>query len=459
MAVDAQGAPEERAVVEPAHALQAPSEVLRERATLVRSDLAGQGIDVVETAIFPGRPRPVGRIRVILPAAGVPETGDAGLEAILDRCGLRAYAAGVEEEAEDVLRMSLQLARPAPPGGEQDWVRRHEREAEACRAALADVVERCRSRGVQVIGADVRGDVAAGLFVLAPHAVLRLRLSTAAGVGLADPDPVLAAVRRRGLRASVKGAPVTATGTEFEVELKNDLYWGERIRLTPRFVAERLEAVRTELAAAGAEVADQVTGEDDGGLVRRVLVHRPSWQPAVSPVEPTGLVVALGVRGWRIRYLGPDGGEDELLDVGLAAPAAAVVDEIWPRLTWEVRHLGDPNWLMVAGTAVVASVVVPFVQALVGKAAEDAYMAVRTLIGRRLGRRLTTEPGGPAADEVDRNLVLIRDPEAGIELIAPANLPDEAVRQLVHLDPAELRDVVLVWDGQEGRWQRARERS
>ncbi|MEU6205760.1 hypothetical protein ABZ814_19525 [Micromonospora musae] len=455
MAVDAQGAPEDRAVVDPAHALQAPSEVLRERATLVRADLAGQGIDVVETAIFPGRRRPVGRIRVLLPAAGVPEAGDAGLAAILDRCGLRAYAAGVEEEAEDVLRMSLQLARPVPPDGERDWVRRHEREAEACRAALADVVEECRSRGVGVIGADVRGDVAAGVFVLAPHAVLRLRLSTAAGVGLADPAAVLAAVRRRGLLAAVRGVPVVTTSTEVGLELKSDLYWGERIRLTPRFVAERLEAVRTELAAAGAEVADQ----DDGGLVGRVLVHRPSWQPAVSPMEPTGLVVAVGVRGWRIRYLGPDGDEDELLDVGLAAPAAAVVDEIWPRLTWEVRHLGDPNWLMVAGTAVVASVVVPFVQALVGKAAEDAYTAVRTLIGRRLGRRLTTEPAGPAAGEVGRNLVLIRDPEAGIELIAPANLPDEAVRQLVHLDPAELRDVVLVWDGQEGRWQRASERN
>ncbi|WP_146228934.1 sel1 repeat family protein [Streptomyces sp. NWU339] len=123
-----------------------------------------------------------------------------------------------------------------------------------------------------------------------------------------------------------------------------------------------------------------------------------------------------------------------------------------------------PEFATVAVTALVTTAVVPFVQALVAKAAEDAYGQARSLVRRML--RGNGEPG-PAAEAVEEStgeeeprLLIADDAEAGITLFVWSNASDEALRALSSLDMDELAlrrpdrgRVRLVWHPGTGRWR------
>ncbi|MFI1398631.1 hypothetical protein [Streptomyces sp. NPDC020681] len=117
----------------------------------------------------------------------------------------------------------------------------------------------------------------------------------------------------------------------------------------------------------------------------------------------------------------------------------------------------------VAVTALVTTAVVPFVQALVAKAAEDAYGHARGLVRRMLRQdgepAPAGEPVGESSGEEEAGLLIADDAEAGITLFMWSNASDEALRALSSLDMDELTarrpdqgQVCLVWHPAPGRW-------
>ncbi|MGQ5638972.1 MULTISPECIES: tetratricopeptide repeat protein [unclassified Streptomyces] len=109
----------------------------------------------------------------------------------------------------------------------------------------------------------------------------------------------------------------------------------------------------------------------------------------------------------------------------------------------------------VVETAVVATAVIPFVQALVSKAAEDAYGQARALVQRMLGRSSTQSEATNGA-----TLLIADDPDAHITLCLWSDVTDEALRALASLDLDELTAqrpdrgrIRLVWNPAASRWQ------
>ncbi|MFS4092490.1 hypothetical protein [Streptomyces sp. AF1A] len=111
-----------------------------------------------------------------------------------------------------------------------------------------------------------------------------------------------------------------------------------------------------------------------------------------------------------------------------------------------------PDWALTALGAAAVQVVVPFVQSVVGKSAEDAYAALR----RRLSRRPTAvdeiPAQAPAQAPEATQYVCIADPDEDIQLIAPDPVPPAALRRLLHLDVAELRGRTFIWDESRQEW-------
>ena len=124
---------------------------------------------------------------------------------------------------------------------------------------------------------------------------------------------------------------------------------------------------------------------------------------------------------------------------------------------------GTPELATVAVTALVTTAVVPFIQALVGHAAEEAYGHARGLVSRMLRRdgepTPAADPDGESASEQEPRLLIADDAEAGITLFVWSNASDEALRALSSLDMDELTArrpdqgrVRLVWHPETGRW-------
>ncbi|MGW2698396.1 tetratricopeptide repeat protein [Streptomyces sp. NPDC001296] len=104
-------------------------------------------------------------------------------------------------------------------------------------------------------------------------------------------------------------------------------------------------------------------------------------------------------------------------------------------------------------TAVVTTAVVPFVQALVSKAADDAYGQARALI-RRMMRHT------PAPPETAHTLLIVDDTDAQITLCLWSDVTDEALRALASLNLDELTaqrpdrgQIRLVWNPAQARWR------
>ncbi|MFC8433395.1 tetratricopeptide repeat protein [Streptomyces sp. NPDC057253] len=126
-----------------------------------------------------------------------------------------------------------------------------------------------------------------------------------------------------------------------------------------------------------------------------------------------------------------------------------------------------PGWVEVIVTAVVTTALVPFIQTLVSKTADDAYGHARQFIQRLVRRNRTTSndsneeeaPNSPAAVEANVGLAIVQDPEANISLVLWSNASDEALRALSALDMNELTlrrpdqgQVHLVWHPASRSW-------
>jgi tetratricopeptide (TPR) repeat protein len=103
------------------------------------------------------------------------------------------------------------------------------------------------------------------------------------------------------------------------------------------------------------------------------------------------------------------------------------------------------DWSTVATTAVITAAGVPFLQAIMAKAGEDGYSAVRSAIqglSRRRQRR-------PAEDDRTNNVILH----------VPTNVPDDALRRLLSMDLAALRrasnarTIEVSWDDTRQEWK------
>lgn len=106
-------------------------------------------------------------------------------------------------------------------------------------------------------------------------------------------------------------------------------------------------------------------------------------------------------------------------------------------------------------TALATTAVVPFLQTLVTKAAEDAYPQIRALIARLFNR--SSRPG--PYDSSPHRLLLVQDDVKALELFLWADVSDDAIRALGELNLAELRalgandeGVRLAWDAGRGKW-------
>ncbi|MEV7890406.1 hypothetical protein ACWD3I_24385 [Streptomyces sp. NPDC002817] len=118
---------------------------------------------------------------------------------------------------------------------------------------------------------------------------------------------------------------------------------------------------------------------------------------------------------------------------------------------------GEPTHTIVA-TAVVTTALVPFIQALATKAAEEAYGAARSLISRLLHsdqRATTPPPSGPV-------FYVLQDPQSGTHLeLRTGRLDDEALHALTLTDLETLAapdpaggTVTIRWDDSVGLWRR-----
>jgi hypothetical protein len=127
----------------------------------------------------------------------------------------------------------------------------------------------------------------------------------------------------------------------------------------------------------------------------------------------------------------------------------AELDEVLPPPP-PPRFGGGPNTLAtVVITAVITSGVVPFVQAMIAKAAEESYNGLRRLLKTRFGK-VAHERDEPDRDD---QLLVVRPPEdepPGAVLQVWTDLPDEAIvalSQLLH----DLRTIQTPGDA-ETRW-------
>jgi hypothetical protein len=126
------------------------------------------------------------------------------------------------------------------------------------------------------------------------------------------------------------------------------------------------------------------------------------------------------------------------------ASAAEVMPTAWRLLHGgpdDDRDRGLPEWVWMAAGAGVTTVVTPFVQALVGKTAEDAYQAMRALLGR--SKRRETVHRWSLVDLDERTQFVMPDP-----------VPAEALRQLVAILRSGVTGHIMVWDDAEQRWKR-----
>ncbi|MEU6780078.1 hypothetical protein ABZ912_12800 [Nonomuraea angiospora] len=115
------------------------------------------------------------------------------------------------------------------------------------------------------------------------------------------------------------------------------------------------------------------------------------------------------------------------------------------------RALGD-----VIVTAIITAAVVPFVQTLMTKAAEDSYAAARSWLRRQFKK------GDP--EDRGETLLIVKDPDPGVNvtLYLKPDASDEALRALEHVDmdavAAEAKQdavtkVQVYWDESAGRWR------
>jgi hypothetical protein len=246
------------------------------------------------------------------------------------------------------------------------------------------------------------------------------------------------------------------------------LHEREKLRFLPppaarsSFPVSRLTAAAKRLTAK-TPASVETTGpfDTENGWQSRVTL-RETGRAHETDAAAKRIVLMLGSWGWAASGLGLLRSRRKLspdqLDDIVVRTARTWTGRHWPlvlQVTESRRpHEGDLEWSRAFGAvggwetavmaAAVASAVVPFVQAFASKAGEDTYQALRNLIRRH------AEP-----DTRTR----LYDPDADIYLVFDAPLPDEAIRQLARLKPAQLKGRPAEWDAEAKTWRLSRKNS
>lgn len=184
-----------------------------------------------------------------------------------------------------------------------------------------------------------------------------------------------------------------------------------------------------------------------------------------------------------VRYSTADGdwlislpdGRVRHIPVGDDVPNAAAIADLllWSDsggATTEPPVLRDlPDWVTLVLSGAATSVIVPFVQAIAGKSADDAYAGLRARLARRRKSEVASSLASSDAEAADESstrvphgapdgsgFVSMHDPDADLQIVMPDPIPLAAVRQLIALDRSELRNRILVWDDSRQEWVRCR---
>ncbi|MFG1680825.1 hypothetical protein ACGFNP_11725 [Nonomuraea sp. NPDC049269] len=128
---------------------------------------------------------------------------------------------------------------------------------------------------------------------------------------------------------------------------------------------------------------------------------------------------------------------------GNSDEAAAMRDRI-RRARPTVPEAGE--WVTVVATVVTASALVPFVEALIGRMAEDTYDGVRGKL-RKLARRL-----GKGREPAESTLIVVSDPHSHLRLHMRTDATDEALAALRDLDLSGPRGA-LRWNPETRKWE------
>lgn len=318
--------------------------------------------------------------------------------------------------------------------------------------------------------------------------MLQLRLLPSAGLDVGSLAVLAQMARSHGLDLSSVNYHPADQGLDVTAEGIGDRYWLEHEPLSPGFFVQRLAAVAADFSAAGT-AETFLFRRQHGGLPRQgtgeppwehgLLIRLPAWR--TGAFGPIAAVVTASPHGWHVRRAWPPGDDLKflngsqcryayktgtrpiLLDIALGADAA----EVRAAALTFIRPSGGepvsiPEWITVAGTAAVTTVTVPFIQAMAGRAAEDAYTALRSGLRRRFGRpAATSEPGTAPSSETGEDqadLIAIVDPGTSTELVVPPTLPAAAIRQLLRLNPDEVAGHILTWDEHTQTLRKARRR-
>ncbi|MFD1541625.1 hypothetical protein [Nonomuraea guangzhouensis] len=128
---------------------------------------------------------------------------------------------------------------------------------------------------------------------------------------------------------------------------------------------------------------------------------------------------------------------------GDSGEAAALRDRI-RRARPVVPEAGE--WVTVVTTVVTASALVPFVEALIGRMAEDTYDGVRGKL-RKLARRL-----GRGREPAESTLIVVSDPQSHLRLHMRTDATDEALAALRDVDLSGPRGA-LRWNPETHKWE------
>jgi hypothetical protein len=434
----------------PTPALRPPEEVLRERGDLARAALDARGIEVVASKDGMELVSPP-RLYIML---SVPRSwpsvirfgSPAGVEPVLERHGFHVvYYKYYEDEDGEALLVQFEIE--------------HAVSRTLVQERLPLVVSELTSLEVEII--EARHAVVPG------GGVLELRRSTFSKLGLSGPTGLESEFDRCGLRLTKVKHSTSGDQRllELSLELHAELDWTRSLPFTTEVVAVRLAEVAAEFAARGAEVVSSHVDQGAEKATGRLLLR---GSPPPSPAQPADLevssdfVVSFNPHGWALK----ERGRYHRLEGGIGSSARAIVNQAWWVLreeAWREKARRDEpteraqqmyalsDWAPIAAVSIV-----PFVQALAGKFADDAYAKLRTFFHRRSVQDVAVLralfDGQPA---VERGGVIIRDPDAGTELVVPGPLPDKAIKQLVRLGPERIRGQTLIWNETAQTWRLA----
>jgi hypothetical protein len=104
------------------------------------------------------------------------------------------------------------------------------------------------------------------------------------------------------------------------------------------------------------------------------------------------------------------------------------------------------EWVTVVATVVTASALVPFVEALIGRVAEDTYDGVRSKL-RKLARKLAK-----GDEPAESTLIVVSDPDSRLRLHMRTDATDEALAALRDVDLSGPRGA-LRWNPETRTWE------